>query len=189
MRKLGLLFLIFAWVIAVQAQGKNDVYVGAGLSLPLNPQSFSDQWNMGYNGGIGYGFGLTHAFSVIGSLEYNYFTIDKKKNADITGGSVSIVTISGNVKCKPVSGSNPISPYLLGGLGFFYLSTSNEAVGKTLIKSGDSESAILILLGAGFDFHINNTDNVFIEAKYGVGFAKKENTTYLPVRIGLRESF
>jgi len=189
MRKFQLFFLIFALVIMVRAKGKNDIYMGGGISIPSNPKIFSDLWNASYNGGIGYGHKLFPALSVVFSLDYNNFTLDKGKDADIIGGSSSIVTISENVKFRLIPGTNTLSPYVLGGLGFFHLSQKNKTIEHSIIAPGDSESAFFVQFGAGIDIPFSENDNVFIEAKYGIGFTKADNTMYIPLRIGLRESF
>jgi hypothetical protein len=49
----------------------------------------------------------------------------------------------------------------------------------------DLEPAIGLALGAGISFVINPNMNIFVEAKYGVGFTEDEDTQYIPIKVGL----
>jgi hypothetical protein len=40
--------------------------------------------------------------------------------------------------------------------------------------------------GAGIDVPLSKTNSMFIEGRYALGFTTYGNTTYVPVRLGLR---
>jgi opacity protein-like surface antigen len=199
-RLISVLVLLLTITLSSPSQEKvNDFYISGGLSFPSGPQVFSDYWKMGFNVGGGFGFPLSTSVSLIAIVDYNNFSFDEEGflkafgfsnyGLSITGGSASIFTVNGNIKILLNTTPNTTSPYIIGGLGFFSLSTSDVTVsgsGGSVNVAGDSESAFNVQFGLGIDIPTSSTMNVFIEGRYGIGFTKEENTSFLPIRIGLR---
>jgi hypothetical protein len=72
-------------------------------------------------------------------------------------------------------------------VSFFALSVSDGTVRYeqyTRTIGNDLEPAIGLALGAGISFVMNPNMNIFIEARYGVGFTEDEDTQYIPIKVG-----
>jgi len=202
LQSIGVVFLILSLTTSAQERQKPDLLVFAGLSFPAGPESFSDNWKMGFNFGGGLAYPLTSEFFLVGSFEYNNFAFDgdgflRRYGATglgitITGGSASIISITGSLKRSfPLPGS--ASPYVFGGGGFFHLSLSDVTIsgGGTSSKvEGGSKSALSGSLGAGIDIAAGKSAMFFLEGKFELGFTADEDdggrTMHLPLRGGLR---
>jgi opacity protein-like surface antigen len=119
------------------------------------------------------------------------------------GGTFSIFTVTGNVKLLLGSRDDEIAPYVVVGAGF--LSTSVPDVQASYMHSDQTfipvptyfpvvlqrtqfnvSSAFTASVGAGIDMPFGEANTLFLEGRYAVGFAAFDNTTYFPVRLGVR---
>ena len=191
-----------------QDASKADLYIAGGLALPSGPEDFRDNWNLGLNLGGGIGFSLSSAVSIAFSGEYAFFPIDetemlKKAGASgtgvsvtIDGGTLSILTLAGNVKLLLIPTPGSTAPYFVAGAGFFSLSASDARISASYLGSSssvtvkfDNESAFYASVGAGMDIPMNEKTSVFFEGRYSIGFTKGENTSYIPIKAGIRIGF
>jgi opacity protein-like surface antigen len=196
---MSIMLLIFAQTTFAQGQAKKpSFFVNAGFSIPSAPDEFSDYWKTGFNIGGGIGHSLTPNVQFQGIVEYNSFGFDGDKlledygyggtGISVSGGTASIVTASANLKTLLSAGKSSSTPYFIGSLSFFRLSTSDATVsymGMSETVDGDSETAAGVAFGAGINIEMNPNMNLFIEGKYGVGFTENESTQYLPLKVGL----
>jgi opacity protein-like surface antigen len=175
-----------------------SVFINTGFSIPTAPDEFSDYWKTGFNIGGGIGFPIIRNLRFQVDLEYNSFAFDEDTFIDdlsyggtgisISGGTASILTAAVNLKALIPTGSYSKTPYLIGGVSFFALSISDGTVRYeqyTRTIGGDSDPAIGLSLGAGISFVMNPNMNIFIEARYGIGFTEDEDTQYIPFKVGL----
>jgi opacity protein-like surface antigen len=183
----------------VQGQTEDaSVFINTGFSIPSAPNEFSDYWKTGFNIGGGIGFPIIRNLRFQVDLEYNSFAFDEDTFIDdlsyggtgisISGGTASILTAAVNLKALIPTGSYSKTPYLIGGVSFFALSISDGTVRYeqyTRTIGGDSDPAIGLSLGAGISFVMNPNMNIFIEARYGIGFTEDEDTQYIPFKVGL----
>jgi len=171
---------------------------GVGLSLPSQPDEFSDYWNLGYNLGFGVGYSFTPAISLIGNFEYNTFGFNEEEflkdagasglGISVDGGSATILSITGNMKVGIPRQQSSVSPYFTAGIGFFSLSVDDASVsgaGGSVSVEGNNESAFSALVGAGLDIPAGETVDVFLQVSYGVGFTENDNTSYVPIKAGI----
>ena len=200
----NLLYIVLAVIIFCSlsfSQGggrdkKAELYIGGGLSFPMSPEEFSDYWSMGFNagGGVGYRFGPN--FSGNAYFSYNSFSLDEDEflggtssEVDISGGTVSIILVTANLKALLIADPRQVTPYLLAGLGLFSLSVSDVTISYMGYEysgdTSDSESAFGIVFGGGVDIPVSPTIKVFLEVGYAIGFTEEESTGYLPVKGGL----
>lgn len=195
------LLLVAAVVVSTataQEEKKLVLSLSGGLSFPSQPQDFSDYWNMGFNVGAGIGYSFSPSLSLGGSFDYSNFSFDADAllhkagfagyGISISGGSASIITVHANLKFSLIPQGASVSPYLLGGLGFFSLSASDVKVsyqGLNATVSPGSESAFSIHFGAGLDIPIAQTTDLFLQLAYGIGFTEDKSTNYLPVKSGV----
>jgi len=199
MRKLLLImFLPFIFSIKSFCQDYNNVYIGAGLSFPESPTEFSDYYKMGFNVGGGVGFALSPTFAIVGDFSYHNFSFDDSNflssfglnnlGINISGGATSVYTITGNLKVSLNQGPGVVVPYLIGGVGYVNLSTSDVMVsgnGSAVSVPGNSESDFYAQVGAGVDFLVAPTTGIFVEGKYAIAFTSGSNTAFLPIRVGV----
>jgi len=174
---------------------KVELYIGGGLSFPMS-EGFSDMWSMGFSagGGVGYRFGSN--ISGNANLSYSSFPIDEDKflagapsGVEISGGSVSVVLVTANLKVLLIANPQEVSPYLIGGIGLFSLSVSDVTVsylGTTVTaNTSASESALGIVFGGGVDIPVSPSLKIFLEAGYVMGFTEGDSTEYLPLKGGI----
>jgi len=119
------------------------------------------------------------------------------------GGTFSIFTITGNLKLLLGPSGEQVAPYVIVGAGF--LRTSVPDVAASYLYSEQTavvvstynplvlrrtqfnvKSAVVASIGAGIDLPLSKTNSLFFEGRYALGFTKYGNTTYVPVRLGLR---
>jgi opacity protein-like surface antigen len=181
-----------------QEEKKTTLSFSSGLSFPSQPSLFSNYWNMGLNFGAGIGYPLSPSVSLIGSFDYNNFGFNDKAllsdlgyggyGITVTGSSITIITVLSNLKVTLVPETKSVSPYLLAGMGFLSISSSDVSVSLgsySRSASGNSESAFALQFGTGMDIPINEKIKVFLQASYGVGLTKGTSTNYLPLKAGV----
>jgi opacity protein-like surface antigen len=177
---------------------KAELYIGGGLSFPMQPEEFSDFWSMGFNFGGGLGYIFSPNFSGNAYLSYNTFglnddefleTLNAPSGVTLSGGSVSIIVVTANIKALLIANPNQVTPYLLAGVGLFSLSTSDVTVSyqgsQQTGNTSNSESALGLVFGGGVDIPVSPTLKIFLEIGYAMGFTEGESTGYLPIKGGL----
>jgi opacity protein-like surface antigen len=178
---------------------KTCLYFSGGLSFPSKPKEFTDYWNMGFNVGGGFGFDLTPSLSILGLAEYNNLSFNKDQflrdfgfssyGISLSGGAASILTVTGSLKILLNPSTSESRVYVLGGIGFFQVSTSDVQVsyqGRTETAQGTKESAFSAHFGAGVDIPVGAETYIFLQGSYGMGFTKDEGTNYIPLKLGVR---
>jgi opacity protein-like surface antigen len=116
-----------------------------------------------------------------------------------------VLNISFDVKYL-LTNSPTFSPYLIGGIGYFNFSlsdlTSSDLYGDSHSASGASVSAFSINFGFGVEFMVSSNISLFADARYVLGFTNngtlnfivdqeaqpyvlKDNTNYIPLRVGV----
>ncbi|HXG00393.1 MAG TPA: outer membrane beta-barrel protein [Bacteroidota bacterium] len=191
--------LIFSSSSFIQEEGRAELYLHGGLSFPFQPKEFSDYWKMGFNIGGGLGYSFSPYLALVGHVDYNNFAFDEDGflkdlgfsglGIKISGGSASIFTVSGNLKATLTTTPHSVSPYFIGGIGFFSISISEVTVsggGVSVRVEGDSESAFCVSFGPGIDISAAETVSILLEGKYVIGFTENENTTYIPLKAGIK---
>jgi hypothetical protein len=170
--------------------------VNAGFSVPTGPTNFSTYWKPGFNLGFGVGSIVLPSTSMFIRLDYNNFPLDAEgylrangaagSGYTIDGGTVSIITITGNVKVA-VGPTTSVVPYFIGGGGFFNLSQSDITIsnsGSYLKVSIKSEIALTLAGGFGVEIPVDQSTNIFAQISYGVGFNRGDHASYMPVKVG-----
>lgn len=174
-----------------------EVQLIGGISFPSQPQEFNDYWRLGYNVGGGLGYRFTSLLSTSILFNYNNFPFNDGKffkdlgiegyGVEAEGGSTIIITVTAVAKARLTGEYNKLSPYLLGGIGYFSLTATDLVLSygfqSETIKS-ESESAFSFLFGGGLEVPIGMNKYFFIELDYGLGFTKEDYTGYIPVKIG-----
>ncbi|MGD9379556.1 MAG: outer membrane beta-barrel protein [candidate division WOR-3 bacterium] len=179
------------------AGGGFELYVNGALGLPMSPEVFSDYWKtsiLNFGGGFGYSFSPVVSTNVY--FDYGNFGFDGEKFAhdlgvggmiSVDGGNASVMTVTANIKAAVPTGV--LRPYFCGGGGLYMLSIDDATVsggGMVIPAEGDSENALGINFGAGFEFAVAKTVSIFLDGRYVLGFTEGESTGTLPIRLGAK---
>jgi hypothetical protein len=119
------------------------------------------------------------------------------------GGTLSILTFTASAKLFLVTHEEQPAPYVVVGAGF--LSTSVPDVSASYLYSTqtavvvstynpfvlqrtqfNAKSAFAASVGAGIDIPLGKTHGLFLEGRYATGFTSFGNTTYIPLKLGIR---
>ncbi len=190
--------LVFSTQSLAQTKASTNLFFNAGLAFPSMPKDFSNYWETGFNFGAGVGFPLSESITLIGAIDYNTFPLNKDnflkafglsgKGVSLTGGATSIISVSGNFKLLLNITQNTVAPYVILGLGYFYLSDADVTLGyqsHSESLKGTSESAFILLPGVGIQIPIGATE-LFIEGRYNLAFTNNESTAYIPIKLGIQ---
>ena len=199
--------LVSAMVLLFAAGGfaqemKPAIYIGGGLSMPMSPDIFKDNWKMGFHGGAGVGFQVHPMFEIIGRAHYNMFSMDldeyiktlaEAAGATIDGGSYKALEVMADVKflipIAPEGEDAPFQPFLLGGVGIVNQSISDVDVTtetETYTITVESQTDLAFGFGAGFEYMASPKASIFVEGKYTMIQTEGETTAYVPIRVGLK---
>ncbi|MCX6142511.1 MAG: outer membrane beta-barrel protein [Ignavibacteriales bacterium] len=207
-----------AWSQSVHGM---DCYVGGGISFLSGPQILRDENKMGFNASGGIGFDILPSVSLIVGVDYTAFPKNESQarqevfqqmpahdriGSGISigeGGTLSVLTIAGNLKLFLGLRDGQVTPYIVAGAGF--LSTSIPDVQASYLYSEqtavvvstynpivlprtqfNATSALVASVGAGVDIPLGKTNSMFVEGRYAIGFTSFDNTTYIPIKLGMR---
>jgi len=210
--KIKIFFLIIGIILFYpidvhgQHHSKIDVIVSGGISIPMGPPEWIDNWKWGVTGGIGAAYRLTPNLSVSSNIDYySFFFDDWMFNArlpftvnirNVEAGSSSIIGLSANVQYVVTRFSDNLSPFIKGGIGIQRYYTSDiritEQTWEGIIVSdrtidGSTSLGFLVLTGAGLNLTTSESRSYFIEVNYGIGFSGDKPNHFLPVKIGFMQ--
>lgn len=102
---------------APDAPVKDSIYVNIGGTTPLSPAGFTSNQTVGYNGGVGFGFGLSKLFQLVFDANADNFPLNTSGVfSGLSGGNTRIGTFLGNIRFRFLAEDNPVVPYLIGGM-------------------------------------------------------------------------
>jgi len=126
------------------------------------------------------------------------------QSSQINGGSVESWSVTADFIWSPDTGS--VSPYIVGGIGAYYLQTEFTSPGViyypgfcgwwwcvpggvapgTVVQASDSSWNAGLNLGIGINFELGMGSQVYLEAKYHYVDSDPQEVTYVPIMIGYR---
>jgi len=201
-----LLVLVVALTPAVTAQsvhfGGHGNFTTSNIPGPTTAgaSSIGDTYGLGIGGGAHLDINLL-AFSFRFSGDYIHYSIDQDKFRDayrpvfgsavdqmsIEGGGLGIYSLSVNGKMSilpiPI-----VTPYITGGIGLAWMNRDDAttkiagATGNT-IPGISTSGKTMLNIGAGADFKLGI--QLFAEVKYAVIYTEGENSTFIPVTVGI----
>jgi hypothetical protein len=162
---------------ALHAQGV-EFSLGGGIDLPLG--DFDDVAKLGFHGLAGVSIVPTNwpvGIQVDGN--YSQFKLDRAGDlkTKMLYGTANLV-----YKFK-TSEESRFRPYLIGGGGVYNVKTNgnDDIIGDV----DESDTKFGINAGAGFDFKAGSA-GLFIEGRFHNVFTPDNNTTFIPITIGVR---
>jgi len=198
-KKLFTLLAILIAFTAVSASAQNpspfSLYAGGAISMPQSPDGFKDGFKTGYHGSIGVGYKVMPNLQLVGKLEYHTF----KVNFDNTPGMEEYSGGTNKMWMYGVDGryqfslpAAPVSPYVLGGLGFANIKQSEfegpASLGLSVLNEMISESVTEMYwnIGAGVQLASGPAFSVFAQARYVSIATEGESAAFIPITLGLK---
>jgi hypothetical protein len=181
-----ILILFISIPAALMAEsGDIQIFLNGGLQLPLSPNAFKDNWNLGFGGGVGVVYSLTPIIRITGEFDFHYFGLDQSglnipAGERAEGGEAMIMYASGGVRILPMANSgNSMQLILLAGGGFYRVQTTDLKSSTYTFAEGDEENTFGVHAGCGVEFK-----GFFAEALFILGFTEGDPTGHLPIRVG-----
>jgi opacity protein-like surface antigen len=178
------------------------LFFSSGMSLPTSPRIFKEGWNSGLNMGGGIGYRVAPYCAVVSEVEYSRFILNENWvrqqvasgmggldfGMTTNGGTGTMVSVSGALKLFPIPAANPVSPYVVGGIGYsrasvsdftglLVIAVSDVAFEIPATAAGASKSAVTVLLGGGLDIAMSRRIGLFLEGRYGIIFLPNSTLT------------
>ncbi|MFC1555832.1 outer membrane beta-barrel protein [candidate division KSB1 bacterium] len=203
MRNLIVFLLITVFVSGASAQWESSegVFFASGLSMPVSPSAFKDNWKKDLAFELGYENFVNEHVIVRMGFAYQNLDLDRDKiledsgGSDIegfvlTGGGAEIATLMIDAKLKVNIEADKLQPYAIagGGLYRFKPSTVRYTYLDTPIFEipGTTETKISAQAGFGFEYYTGKRFNIFFEGRYVIGFTEGERTKHFPVVAGIK---
>ena len=178
-------------LFAVAASLAASVALAGGAEAQANPISFgitagatkaigdfSDGVNLGYHAGalVQYN-GPDLPVGIRADVVYHRFSVkDVNANTSITAGTVNLVY------SFPMDAGAQITPYLIGGVGYYHASFSCSSCGTGETSSSDNKFGVNG--GAGVTIPLSGF-STFIEARFHNVFTDSSSTRFIPVSVGI----
>ena len=190
----------FAWS---QATSDVNFFISGGPSIPSGPTNniFYQYASKEVCIGGGLSYRLTPEIFSVNGIDISSFLWN---SANVLHDRAFIFNLTSNIKYllmqANTSDKSTIAPYLIGGIGLFYMSppdtVSNinmsrdvSASNADVINLSHNEFALNASIGAGIEVPGGGLPGVFIEVRYAIGFTQPQCVYYIPIRIGLRGNF
>jgi hypothetical protein len=172
---LGAVLMASVGAAPAVAQGA-EFLLGGGVSIPSG--TFDDFAKLGWHGTAGLSFvpqNLPVGFQVDGSFS----RLSDDTSADLQS---QLIYGTGNVLYRfKVSEDTRFRPYLIGGGGVYNL----DVKGDDADPDAESVTKFGINAGAGFDFKAGAA-GVFVEGRFHNVFTEGDNTSFIPITVGVR---
>ena len=194
-----LFILMFIPCVALaQFDSTASYFTNAGISFPSSPDNFHNNWNPGFNLGIGLNTIITGQFWLQGDLSYHHFGFNKDNylrnngvygyDIQVDGGSAWALNFSINGRILLNSNPKEISPYLIAGVGFAKISEADIVATYRDISgraAGISETDLSAGEGGGLVVPYGERNNFFIDLRYMTVFANSDNISSIVLRFGI----
>lgn len=149
--------------------------LGIGSAAPLDPEYFKDDYKPA--------FGITAAIAaqkglveLAADFDYNFFLL--QQSTSLTPDDINVLTIFLLARIKPLK--SKARPYLLFGGGYYRL---------WIVDADFTENVLGYTAGVGFEAELNKRQRLFLEGRVTQGQTRdnetKENTVFVPIRVGL----
>jgi len=195
-----ILSVLLSSALPGQEQKQRYLFVGGGMSLPLYPQNFSNNWKLGYRIAGGLMTSLSQILQLGIEAEYNNFPLDQERVSyylfsgqgyRITGGSAGIFFVSPILKLMFSRARDRLSGFVSLRVGYHHESVSDLTISdgtNSNTSSGTSHSAVSMGVGVGLDIPINEGVGIIFQSELVNAFTDVQSTQYVPFSGGFRFS-
>ena len=205
-RPIALLFLcvVFCGSNGVgQEEARREISAGVGISIPIAPETFTYQWNTGFNLGGSVTTSLSPIVSLGIAVDYSRYGLDNTKvfvipatptarpRVFLDGGSANIVSISPVFKAMFSRNREKLSAFALIGAGYHHetigdLTLYDIPSGQFETFYGRSHSALSLSVGLGIDIPINESTGIILQSQFFNAFTENQATQYAQFRAAMR---
>lgn len=170
----------------------------AGIAFVSPPKAVKDYYGFGFGFGAMGNVWFTKNIGTRLGLSYHIFPSDKNKfatdianqfgadpaQAKIEGGNFTSFGIMASALGRYPT--EHVSPYGLVGFGLHFNSIGDITASGSLsgTAAGSSSTKFGIHFGGGTEFNIGNV-SPFVEVKWVLIFTEVENTSYIPITVGV----
>jgi opacity protein-like surface antigen len=176
-----------AFAHPAQAQA-NPISFGVTAGATKAVGDFSDGVDLGYHvGGLVEWSGLDLPFGVRLDGVYHRFSVnqDALTGSGVNDANVSITAGTLNAVFKfPAGTGSPVTPYLIGGVGFYHISASATCNDCGGLSVSDSQNKFGLNGGGGLSFPLTGF-SAFVEARYHHIFTDGGSTSMVPISVGI----
>lgn len=189
-----------ALMLAPQAEAQ-ELRVGGGIGLPMQPSAFTDYWGLGFHGGaeLGGAVGKKKTTSIGVAAYHHRFPLDSdayveglrargvlgNESYSLEGGTFILTEVFAVMHNELGSGS--VRPYLVSGLGLGFVDAS-----KLVLTIGDvtrevsvtGETDFMATLGLGVRAPVGPI-SVFAQARIALVFTEGDDTMLAPITAGV----
>lgn len=172
---LGVATLALA-LAANSAEAQKPISFGIGLGATMAQGDFGEAVDMGYHA-LGTLAWAAPALPVGVRFDASYNRLGFKDDV-APDETFNILGITANATWGIPMAASPVSPYLIGGLGWYQ--------GSTSIEGSESDSKIGFNVGGGVKFNLSGF-GTFIEARYHMigGDEGEVDTNFIPITFGI----
>jgi len=185
-------------VCASQIQG--EIAIGGGIAIPMQPDIFTDYWNVGPalsgSGGVildrrvGLNIGLSVSFHTLKDHDLLRDMGLLYSPVILTGGSFTRFAATAGVNVYMVPSDELVSPYLIGRFGY----CRNDLETLTITVPGEGSVGVpfggsnAFSLGCGLGLHINASRYLalYVEGAYERDMQDGDDTGAVPLRAGMK---
>lgn len=195
MMMLAILIAFAATSVSAQAPSPFSFYAGGLISLPQAPDAFKESFKTGWHGYIGAGYKAMPNLQIVGKIEYHTFAVDFDNMAgmeEYSGGTNKMWMFGADGRYQFSLPSAPISPYVLGGLGFANIKQSEfegpASLGLSLLNEAIPESVTKMYwnIGTGVNLASGPAFSFFAQARYVSILTEGESSNFIPITLGVK---
>jgi len=176
---------------APDAPVRDSIFVNIGGTTPFDPSGFASNQTVGYNAGVGFGFGLSKLFQLVLDANADNFPLNNNGGAynGDSGGNVRIGTFLANIRFRFLAEDNPVVPYLIAGMGA--ATVNQDAItngGGAVVSPASTTTNFAGRLGIGMDIRLSEMTALFVESNgYGIASSNgSANIRYNSFRLGAK---
>jgi len=195
MMMLAILIAFTAASASAQVPSPFSFYAGGAISIPQSPDGFKDAFKTGYHGSLGVGYKVMPNLQVVGKVEYHTFAVDFDNMLDMegySGGTNKMLMYGVDGRYQFSLPAAPVSPYVLGGIGFANIKQSEfegpASLGLSVLNEMISESITEMYwnIGAGVNLSTGPAFSIFAQARYVSIATEGESSSFIPITLGLK---
>ena len=172
-----------------------EVRFGAGATLPLEPEAFTDLYDFGFHGGAELTATVNKPKTThLGLALYHHrFPLDEDEafadagGADLeaSGGTWAITEVLGVGRFDMSAGNT--RPYIVVGLGFAHQTATDLSVtvaGQKRTTEFDGETDTMVTLGLGVTHSLGDV-SLFGQIRLANVMSDDESTVFVPLTLGV----
>ncbi len=183
--------VVFVFGVSAQVPAPFSLYVGGALSLPNAPDDFKNSFKTGYHGLVGLGYKMGPGFQLVGKAEYHNFSFDFADLSGLEGGNSRVWMFGGDGRLALGLPAAPIRPFGFVGLGIANVKRSEFDGPLTLTAAlndalPDAQNKVYYNIGGGVELKFGPSLNLFVQGRYVSVATEGDNTTFVPITVGLK---